>query len=733
MAQDREPADLLLFLSGVAWAVAGAVELALAQDGRRADFLLAPLVTCIGYMLVEQGYLSPLTSPGYADRLAVHRRLNREASERLLDTERALEVQDRLVAAGVLALGASHEYRNVLASLRAAADHGLGRPGARDKDRSLRLVLEHARAGEESATALLERLGREGRESLQRVPMRALLERLARTLRPVARHAGVRLAVECSEDLAVRARPGEIAQVLLNLARNALDGFARRGRGSGELLVRFVARSEGRQAIVEVLDNAGGVPAAQVPRLFQLGRSSRGSTGVGLYLARCLAERNGGSLGYRPVGRRQPLRARAAPVPSFDGTAAPARRAGRRAGSSAPSLEGGPGIGLYCPEMGLKILAVNPGSTSTKLAIYEDTTERWRTIVAHRSEDLARLPRLGDQLEYRRAAVREALTGVVTHGELAAVVGRGGLLKPLAGGVYEVNDRMKADLASCRYGNHASNMGALIADALAREAGVKAWIVDPVVVDELSPLARRSGLPDLPRRSIFHALNQKATARKAAAPARQALRGLHPDRGAPRRRHLGRAARGREGGGRRQCPGRRGAVRDRAGRHGARGRLDALRPLPAAPGRRPAGAADGPGRPRGVARHERLPGDRVRRVSVAGRSRRRGRPPVGGARVRGRHDHSGLDGRLCDELISAMCYASAKAITGLAAAVSGRVDAVVLTGGLARSERVVGEIRDRVAFLAPVLVYPGENELEALALGVLAVLRGEAVPRVYEG
>ena len=92
-----------------------------------------------------------------------------------------------------------------------------------------------------------------------------------------------------------------------------------------------------------------------------------------------------------------------------------------------------------------------------------------------------------------------------------------------------------------------------------------------------------------------------------------------------------------------------------------------------------------------------------------------------------------LDGRLCDELISAMCYASAKAIAALAAGVSGRVDAVVLTGGLARSQRVVGEIRDRVAFLAPVLVHPGENELEALALGVLAVLRGEAEPRAYEG
>ena len=298
-----EPADLLLFLSGVAWAGAGAAELWLGRAGRFSDWLAAPLVLCIGYMLVEQGYLSPLTSPGYADRLAVHRRLSREASERLLDTERALEVQDRLVAAGALALGASHEYRNALASVRTAAAYGLGRPDSGEKDRSLGLVLEHARAAGESATALLERLGREGREAPRSFAVRPLLERLGRTLRPVARAAGVRLAVECDGELAVRARPGEIAQVLLNLARNALDGFVRRGPAPAEPLVRIAARAEGRRAVVEVLDNAGGVAAAQVPRLFQLGRSSRGSTGVGLYLARSLAERNGGSLAYRPADR----------------------------------------------------------------------------------------------------------------------------------------------------------------------------------------------------------------------------------------------------------------------------------------------------------------------------------------------------------------------------------------------------------------------------------------------
>jgi len=373
--------------------------------------------------------------------------------------------------------------------------------------------------------------------------------------------------------------------------------------------------------------------------------------------------------------------------------------------------------------MGLKILAINPGSTSTKLAIYEDTTELWRASAAHRSEDLARLPRLGDQLEYRGAAVREAIAGSsVAHGGLAAVVGRGGLLKPLAGGVYEVNERMKSDLASCRYGTHASNLGALIADSFAREAGVKAYIVDPVVVDELSPLARCSGLPALPRRSIFHALNQKATARKAAA----AL-GSRYEECTLVVAHLG----GGTAGGLHQA----GKVVDVNNALDGEGpfAIERAGTLPAGDWMRYVLSRQH----EGVDLQALLTGrgglvawlgtndfPSIERAAEAWRSGGVGGKDIGSA---------GLDGEQCDRLVSAMCYASAKAIAGLAAAVAGRVDAVVLTGGLAKSERVVGEIRDRVSFLAPVLVYPGENELEALALGVLAVLRGEVEPRVYEG
>ena len=211
-----------------------------------ADALAAPLVAVLAYMLVEQGYLSPLTSPGYADRLAVHRRLSRESAERLLDTQRALEVQDRLVAAGLLALGASHEYRNVLAALRAAAGHGLACPDAAGKDRSLRLVLEHALRGR----GVRDRAPRAARSrrprGAARLAVRTLLERLARTVRPVARHVGVRLLVEGGDGLdGARPARGDRAGAAQPRPQRARRVRAPRGTGAEEPLVRLVARGDG--------------------------------------------------------------------------------------------------------------------------------------------------------------------------------------------------------------------------------------------------------------------------------------------------------------------------------------------------------------------------------------------------------------------------------------------------------------------------------------------------------
>ncbi len=367
--------------------------------------------------------------------------------------------------------------------------------------------------------------------------------------------------------------------------------------------------------------------------------------------------------------------------------------------------------------MAVTILAINPGSTSTKCAVYRDAEELWRKGLNHGSEELGRYPRIQDQLAFRAEAVRESLRGApgVSLAAVSAVVGRGGLLKPLAGGVYEVNERMKGDLLACRYGTHASNLGALIADSIAAELGVKAYIVDPVVVDELDPLARYSGVPEIPRRSIFHALNQKATAKKAAARLGKSygecvLAVAHMGGGTSVGLHVG------------------GRVVD------VNNALDGEGPFAI----ERAGTVPAGDWMRYVLSHQHDPRALQTKITGKGglvaylgtnefpaieRAAETAAPAASGA----------LDGALCGELVGALCYQVAKCIAGLVAFTEGRLDAVVLTGGLAFSGRVVREISRRVSFLAPVLVFPGENELEALAAGVREVLRGEAEAKVYAG
>jgi butyrate kinase len=375
------------------------------------------------------------------------------------------------------------------------------------------------------------------------------------------------------------------------------------------------------------------------------------------------------------------------------------------------SLEGRAQGLLLWPRMGFTVLAINPGSTSTKCAIYRDTHEAWKKAVSHKSEDIARFRRLLDQLEYRSAAVREGIAeSGIPLSEISAVVGRGGLLKPLPGGVYEVNERMKADLLSEKYGRHASNLGALIADSLAAELRVPAFIVDPVVVDELSPVARFSGIPEIPRRSIFHALNQKAIAKKAACSiGRQygecTLVVAHMGGGTSIGIHVN------------------GMVVD------VNNALDGEGPFAI----ERAGTVPAGDWMRWVLAHQHDP--QALQLMITGRG--------GLVAYLGTNDFveieksaegaGALDRSLCDDLIHTLCYQVAKTIAGLAAYTNGRVDGIVLTGGLAYSPRIVKEITERVTFLGPVLVYPGENELEALALGAREVLLGQATARTYEG
>jgi len=361
--------------------------------------------------------------------------------------------------------------------------------------------------------------------------------------------------------------------------------------------------------------------------------------------------------------------------------------------------------------MDFTVLAINPGSTSTKCAIYQDTREAWKKSVSHKPEELVRFRRVQDQLEYRSTAVREGLTeSGIPLAEISAVVGRGGLLKPLPGGVYEVNERMKADLRSEKYGRHASNLGALLADSVASEIGVRAFIVDPVVVDELDVIARLSGIPEIPRRSIFHALNQKAIARRAAERlglkyAQSTLIVAHMGGGTSIGIHVN------------------GKVVD------VNNALDGEGPFAI----ERAGTVPAGDWMRWVLSHQHDPAALQQMLTGRG----------GLVAYLGTNDFPAieqsaqgegpLDSSQSEQLIRTLCYQVAKSISGLAAYACGKVDAVVLTGGLAFSDRIVGEITERVSFLGPVLVFAGENELEALALGALEVLKGSACARVYEG
>jgi butyrate kinase len=346
-----------------------------------------------------------------------------------------------------------------------------------------------------------------------------------------------------------------------------------------------------------------------------------------------------------------------------------------------------------------KILVVNPGSFSTKVALYDGPRCLRSETVDHPPEVVAGFRHIAEQFGLRRQVVLDCLArwGERLDG-LVAVVGRGGLVKPLKGGVYRVNADMVHDLRHGVSGEHASNLGGLLAADLAIQAGVPAFVVDPVMVDELQPLARYTGFPEIARRSIFHALNQKAVARRAAT-------SLGKDYGELNLivAHLGSGV--------------------SVGAH-QRGRVVDVN-----------NALDGDG-PFGVERAGRLPAGDLIRLCFSGRWTeaellRRVRRGGGLVAHLGVNDGREVEARIARgderarECFEALAYWIAKEVGALAAALEGQVDTIVLTGGLARSERLVGWIRRRVEFLAPVMAFPGEHEMEALALGALRALEGE--------
>ena len=355
--------------------------------------------------------------------------------------------------------------------------------------------------------------------------------------------------------------------------------------------------------------------------------------------------------------------------------------------------------------MGYKVLAINPGSTSTKVALYDEERPLLDLTLRHSTEEISRFANVIDQLDWRRGLILSALREQSFNlKDLSAVIGRGGLIRPIPAGVYEVNSRMRYDLRNAPM-KHACNLGGLLAAQIAHMAGVKAYIADPPVVDEMDDVARISGMPMCPRKPIFHALNQKAIARL----------------------HCGRMGWTYEesnlivahmGGGISVAAHRQGRIVD------VNNALD----------------GDGPFAPD---RAGSIPSSELIKVCFSGQytkeellkfiSSKGGLVAyLGTNSVIQVMERIEKGDQRAKKVLESMCYNISKQIGAMAGALSGSVQAIVLTGGIAYNEPIVEYIREHCGFIAPVEVYPGENELEALVMNALVVLRGVITPKVYQ-
>lgn len=352
-----------------------------------------------------------------------------------------------------------------------------------------------------------------------------------------------------------------------------------------------------------------------------------------------------------------------------------------------------------------RILVLNPGSTSTKISLFSGEDEIVADILRHTAEELSGFSRIIDQADFRRAAINRFLsTNEIDPVTLDAVIGRGGLLRPLESGVYAVNDAMTADLASGRYGEHASNLGAILAAAIAHSADCRAFIADPVVVDEMDDVARLSGLPELPRRSIFHALNQKSSAREAASRIGRTYEEINAIVA-----HMG------------------GGCSVGAHRHGRVVDVN--------------NALDGEG-PFSPERAGTVPAGQLVELALSGRYSREelkkmltGRGGlVAYCRTNSLEEIEERMGNADAEAASAfhaMGYQISKEIASHGATLEGAVDVIVLTGGMAYDRTLTNEITRRVRHLAPVEIIPGEREMLSLARAVSRVLSGQVIPKEY--
>lgn len=355
----------------------------------------------------------------------------------------------------------------------------------------------------------------------------------------------------------------------------------------------------------------------------------------------------------------------------------------------------------------LRVLAINPGSTSTKIAVFLNTDPVFLKTIRHTPEDLEPFPKISDQFHFRKEIILEQLEEAEINAEqIAVIMGRGGLLKPIPSGVYEVNEAMIRDLKSSPLGEHASNLGGLISWDLAKSIpNARAYIVDPIVVDEFDPIARYSGHPLFKRLSIFHALNQKAIARDYAG----ALHKKYEDMNLIVV-HLG------------------GGIT--VGAHQKGRVIDVNQGLD----------GEGPFTPE---RSGTLPVGELVRVCFSGKYtqaeiQKMIKGEGGLVSYLGTNDAIEVNKMIAqgdknaEMIYHAMAYQVAKCIGEMYTVMKCEVDAILITGGIAFDKNFVNWIQERVYKLAPIHVYPGEDEMRALALNGLRVLRGELEVRIYE-
>ncbi|MDQ0231903.1 butyrate kinase [Metabacillus malikii] len=352
-----------------------------------------------------------------------------------------------------------------------------------------------------------------------------------------------------------------------------------------------------------------------------------------------------------------------------------------------------------------RVLVLNPGSTSTKIGIFDNERSVYEKMIDHDRKTINETTSVTENCKYRTQAILETLDWEgINISKISAVCGRGGLLRPIQGGTYLVNELMLEDLRNGFAGQHPSNFGGIIAFDIASRLNIASYIVDPVVVDEMEPIAKISGLPSIERRSIFHALNQKAVARRVASEIHKKYEDLNLIV-----THMG--------GGITVGVHKNGRVIDvNNGLHG-----------------------DGPF---SLERAGSVPSGDLLSLCYSGEYSRDEMMTqiIGNAGLIGYLGTSDVskiekmieDGNKSANLIySAMAYQIAKEIGAASAVLQGAVEAIVLTGELAHSEKFVKEISSYVDWIADVHVYPGENELQALAEGALRILRGEEKVKMY--